>query len=110
MLQSKMNENDGPSLYLCPNNLLVSQTITQAKQFGINCVTPDGDLPIEFLNGKSILVTSVQKLFNGLSKFELDQRSIPVANMVVDDAHACIDHIIDSYAIQMRTPSPNLTI
>ncbi len=100
MLQSKMNENEGPSLYLCPNNLLVSQTVAQAKQFGITCVVPDGDLPIEFLDGKNILVTSIHKLFNGLSKFKLDQQSIPVANIVIDDAHACIDSIKESYTIK----------
>jgi replicative superfamily II helicase len=100
MLQSMMNENEGPSLYLCPNNLLVSQTVTQAKQFGITCVVPDGDLPVEFLDGKNILVASIQKLFNGWSKFKLDQQSISVANIVVDDAHACIDSIKESYTIK----------
>lgn len=64
MLQSMMNENDGSSLYLCPNNLLVSQTVAQAKQFGITCVVPEGDLPIEFINGKNILVTSIHKLLD----------------------------------------------
>jgi len=101
MLQSKMNENDGTALYLCPNNLLVSQTVAQAKQFGISCVTTENDLPDEFLDGKSILVTSVHKLFNGLSKFKLGQQSIPVENIVIDDAHACIDSIKDSYTIKL---------
>ena len=91
MLQSWMNENEGTALYLCPNNLLVSQTISQAKQFGINCITTDGDLPVEFLDGKAVLVTSVHKLFNGLSKFGLGQQSLKVDNIVIDDAHACID-------------------
>lgn len=101
ILQSKMNENDGPSLYLCPNRLLVSQTVTQAKQFGINCVTTDGELPIEFLDGKFIFVTSIQKMFNGLSKFKLGQQSIKVSNIIIDDAHACIDSIKDSYTIKL---------
>jgi len=101
MLQSKMNENEGSALYLCPNNLLVNQTIVQAKQFGISCVTTDGDLPDEFLDGKSILVTSVHKLFNGWSKFKLGPQSIPVENIVIDDAHACIDSIKDSYTIKL---------
>jgi replicative superfamily II helicase len=103
MLQSKMNENEGSSLYLCPNNLLVNQTVIQAKQFGINCVTTDGDLPDEFLDGRSILVTSIQKLFNGLSKFKLGTQSIPVENLVIDDAHACIDSIKDSYTIKLKS-------
>jgi len=106
MLQSKMNENEGSALYLCANNFLVNQTITQAKQFGINPVTAEGDLPAEFLDGKAILVTSIQKLFNGLSKFKLGPQSIPVANVVIDDAHACIDSIKDSYTIKLASDHP----
>ncbi len=106
MLQSKMNENEGSALYLCPDNFLVIQTVTQAKQFGINCVTAEGDLPFEFLDGKAILVASVQKLFNGLSRFKLGPKSIPVANVVIDDAHACIDRIKDSYTIRLSSDHP----
>lgn len=71
VLQSKLNEGIAPAVYLCPNNLLVQQTIAQAKQFGLQCVTADPELPSEFLNGDAILVTSVQKLFNGLTRFRL---------------------------------------
>ena len=106
MLQSKMNENEETALYLCPNNLLVNQTVAQAKQFGINCVTTDGDLPDEFLDGKAIFVTSVHKLFNGLSKFKLGTQSISVENIVIDDAHACIDSIKDSYTIKLSSDHP----
>jgi replicative superfamily II helicase len=62
MLQSKLNEGDGPVLYLCPNNFLVQQTLLQASQFGLHCVTADPDSPGEFLDGQAILITSVQKL------------------------------------------------
>jgi replicative superfamily II helicase len=103
MLQSKMNENEGSALYLCPNIFLVNQTVTQAKQFGINCATAEGDLPVDFLDGKAILVASVQKLFNGLSKFKLGPQSIAVPNIVIDDAHACIDSIRDSYTIKLSS-------
>jgi replicative superfamily II helicase len=103
MLQSKMNGNEGSALYLCPNNLLVDQTVAQAKQFGISCATTEGDLPDEFLDGKSIFVTSVQKLFNGLSKFKLGPQSIGVENIVIDDAHACIDSIKNSYTIKLTS-------
>ena len=67
ILQSKLNEEVGPALYLCPNNHLVDQTVTQAKQFGIHCCTAEGELPSEFLDSNQILITSVQKLFNGLT-------------------------------------------
>ena len=103
MLQSKMNENEGIALYLCPNNLLVNQTVAQAKQFGINCVITEDDLPDDFLDGKAIFVTSVQKLFNGLSKFKLGTQSISVDNIVIDDAHACIDSIKDSFTIKLHS-------
>src|SRR6266851_1581347 len=44
MLQSRLNEAKGPAIYLCPNNFLVTQTVTQAKQFGIHCVTAEGEI------------------------------------------------------------------
>lgn len=106
MLQSKMNENEGSAVYLCPDNFLVSQTVHQAKQFGVYCVTSEGELPIEFLDGKSILITSVQKLFNGLSKFKLGHHSIHVPNIVMDDAHACIDSIKNAYRIKLASDHP----
>ncbi|WP_298030997.1 DEAD/DEAH box helicase [uncultured Desulfovibrio sp.] len=58
MLQSKLNEKKGPSLYLCPNNYLVNQTCEQASQFGIATCTTDDDLPDDFLEGNKIFVTS----------------------------------------------------
>jgi replicative superfamily II helicase len=106
MLQSRMNEDESPALYLCPNIFLVNQTVTQAKQFGINCITAEGELPIEFLDGKAICVASIQKLFNGLSKFKLGPQSITIPNIVIDDAHACIDSIRDSYTIKLTSDHP----
>ena len=93
ILQSKLNEGLGPAVYLCPNNFLVDQTVTQGEQFGLECVTADPELPSQFLEGQAILVTSVQKLFNGLTKFRLGVKSQPVGALVVDDSHACIDAI-----------------
>src|SRR5258708_4947135 len=93
MLQSKLNEDVGPALYLCPNHFLVSQTVEQARQFGIRCATTDGDLPDEFTEGRTILVAVVHKLFNGLTKFRLGAKSLSVGSVLLDDAHACIDVI-----------------
>jgi replicative superfamily II helicase len=101
ILQSKLNEDLGPALYLCPNNHLVEQTIAQAKQFGISCSTAPGDLPTEFLESKQILVTSVQKLFNGLTKFKLGPQSQEVGAIVMDDCHACIDAIRDNCVLDI---------
>lgn len=107
-LQSKLNEGCSRALYLCPNNFLVQQTLAQAKQFGIRCaaVGENRDLPMEFLDGKALLVTSVQKLFNGLTKFGLGPASLQVDAVVMDDAHACIDAIKDACQIWLQRDHP----
>lgn len=103
ILQSKLNEGKGPALYLCPNIFLIDQTCDDAKRFGLKVVTQDedGELPAEFFESKAILVTTVQKLFNGLTKFKLGARSISVASIVLDDAHACIDSIRDACTLKL---------
>jgi replicative superfamily II helicase len=35
MLQARINDKQGPALYLCPDNFLIEQTCEQAKQFHI---------------------------------------------------------------------------
>lgn len=102
MLYSKMNNNQGPSLYVCPNRQLVSQVQKEAERFGIpfmNIEECDGNIPNEFTESKSILGVTVQKLFNGRSKFGLDKDSVPVGCIVLDDAHACIDSIRKAFTI-----------
>lgn len=106
MLQSKLHENEGRALYLCPNRFLVRQTLSQARQFGVPCVSAPGDLPTDFLDGKSICVTTVQKVFNGLSRFGLGAQSLPVDYLVVDDAHACVDAIKDSFVVRLQREHP----
>lgn len=106
MLQSRLNEKQGPVLYLCPNNFLIEQTCEQAKQFGIATCSAETDLPEDFLNSKSILVTSIQKLFNGLTKFGLRRKSIGVGTLLMDDAHACSDAIRESCRIRLPKDDP----
>jgi len=106
MLQSKLNENGQPTLYLCPNNFLINQTCIQAKQFGVTYCTAEDDLPDDFTEGKSILITSVHKLFNGLSKFRLEPQSLPVSTVLMDDCHACIDVIRDCFTIRLQRDDP----
>lgn len=102
MLQSKLNEGQGPALYLCPNNVLVQQTAKEATQFGINCVTTDNELPDEFFDGKAVLIATVQKLFNGLSKFGIGAQYVSVHSILMDDAHACIQAIRDCCVIRLQ--------
>lgn len=103
LLQSKINDGKGPCLYLCPNNYLVSQVETNAKRFGIKCQTAENtSLPVEFTNGKEILITTVQKLFNGKSVFGIDRNPFEVDSIVLDDSHACMDAIRSSYSIVIK--------
>jgi len=106
MLQSKLNEEPGSAVYLCPNIYLINQTCEQAKQFGIDVCMAEPDLPFDFHEGKAILVTSVQKLFNGLTKFGLGQQAIPVGSLVMDDSHACADAIRDAFTIHLERSHP----
>jgi replicative superfamily II helicase len=107
ILQSVINAGKGRALYVCPNIYLVEQTFEQAQKFGIKCcLVRDGDLPSEFLNGEQILITHVQKVFNGLTKFKLGTQSLEVATIVLDDSHACIESIKDSLTIRMPNDHP----
>ncbi len=101
MLQARLNEGKGPAAYLCPNNFLIEQTCEQARQFGILTCRADPDLPEAFQNSEQILVTSVQKLFNGLTKFGIDRRSMAIGTLLMDDAHACADTIRDACKIRI---------
>ncbi|WP_164102849.1 DEAD/DEAH box helicase [Candidatus Laterigemmans baculatus] len=103
MLQSRLNEGRGPALYLCPNHFLVEQTCIQARQFGVTVTRADHEIPDDFHNGNTVLVTTVQKLFNGLTKFGLGPRSEKVGTILLDDSHACIDTIKQACSIGLAS-------
>ena len=106
MLQSRLNDKKGPVVYLCPDNFLIAQTCEQARQFGIRTCTAQDELHDDFLNSDSILVTSVQKLFNGKTKFGLRGKSIEVDTVLMDDAHACSDRIREACRIRIPNEEP----
>ncbi|MCG8348428.1 MAG: DEAD/DEAH box helicase family protein, partial [Chloroflexales bacterium] len=107
LLLSKMNQDKGPSMYLCPNKYLVEQTCLEAEKFGIPYCTMSGsDIPEEFLTSQKILVTHIQKVFNGLSVFGIKSKSIKVGSVILDDSHACIDSIRSSFTIKINKDEP----
>ena len=109
MLQARLNAGKGPALYLCPDNYLIAQTCDQAKQFGIATCTADWDLPDEFINGDKILVASVQKLFNGITRFGLHRQSVGIETFLMDDAHACADRVREQCRIRIPSEEPAYT-
>jgi replicative superfamily II helicase len=106
MLQSRLNASKGPAVYLCPDHFLIDQTCEQAKQFGISTCVADPDLPDAFLNSEKILVTSVHKLFNGMTRFGLKKKSIPVGCLLMDDAHACSDIVREACRVRIPNDEP----
>lgn len=104
ILQSKINAGEGPCLYVCPNIYLAEQVKQEARKFGIPiCETTNSrELPEEFVLGSKILITHVQKVFNGRSVFGLGNKSVPVGAVILDDSHACIDSIRDALTIKVN--------
>lgn len=103
MLQSKINSHEGPCLYVCPNKYLAEQVRLEAQKFGIPIceITPDNDLPDDFLVGSKILITHVQKAFHGRTIFGLGNKSVEVGTIILDDSHACIDSIKSALTIKV---------
>lgn len=106
ILQSVLNSNEGPCLYVCPNIYLVKQVCVEAKKFGIGyCTIGDDGIPNEFVSGEKILIVHAQKLFNGLSVFGINNDFVKASTIILDDSHACIDVIKDALSITIKKKS-----
>lgn len=104
VLMTKLNRGEGPCVYVCPNIYLVEQVCKEAAKFGIPICTigRSEQLPIEFISGNRILVTHVQKMFNGKTIFGVRNSSEKIGAIVFDDAHACLDAIRDAFVISVN--------
>ncbi|WP_409161150.1 DEAD/DEAH box helicase [Pectobacterium sp. B2J-2] len=107
ILQSKINETNESCIYVCPNIYLAKQVVRDAEKFGIPYCIIDKTkkIPDDFLAGKKILITYVQKLFNGKTAFGLGAKSIIVNSIILDDSQACIDSIKNSFTIKVDKES-----
>lgn len=104
ILQSKINSGEGPCLYVCPNIYLAQQVKSEAAKFGFpicDFSEEDYGIPDDFISGRKILITYVQKVFNGKTVFGLGNRSTKVGTIILDDSHACIDAIKNSLTIKV---------
>ena len=100
-LQSCLNEDMGPALYIVPDNYLLHQVMIEAKDLGIRATYDANDT--EFLSGRSILVANIHKLVNGKSVFGVGSIRKSVGSVVVDDAHACLATVDDQFSISLPT-------
>lgn len=103
-LQSSLNENVKPAVYVAPDPFLVKQVLKEADSLGI-AATSDENSP-DFLAGRAVLVVNVHKLFNARSVFGVGERKIPVGCIVIDDAHACLGVVHDQFSIRSKVGSP----
>lgn len=108
LLQSKINMGQGPCLYVAPNKQLANQVEKDAIKFGIKyeILPPNASiLPFDFKSGKKLLITYVQKVFNGRTIFGLDNDSEKIDTILLDDSHACIDSIRSSFTMRIQRMS-----
>lgn len=111
ILQSLLNSKESPCLYICPNKYLVKQVCSEADKFGIPfCTFDEGtEIPNDFLSGSKVLITHVQKVFNGRSVFGIGNNYVKVGTVLLDDSHACIDTIKSAFTISIsKTASPEI--
>lgn len=104
ILQSFLNSKEGPCLYICPNKYLVRQVCSEANKFGIPFCTFDegNEIPNDFLSGSKVLITHVQKVFNGRSIFGINNSYVKTGVVLLDDSHACIDTIKSAFTISIN--------
>lgn len=104
MLQSCLNEEKGPAIYVVPDNYLVKQVIDEAKRLGISATEDKDDY--SYSNSKAILVTSIQTIVNGYSYFGMREGgNYPIGSIIIDDVHACMDKIISQFMIKIDAES-----
>ncbi len=105
ILQSCLNEGIGPAVFVVPDNYLVNQVCDEARLLGLDITTdPDN---ISFLRKRSILITNIQTLVNGKSKFGMRAaNNIEVGSVIIDDVHACLATIEKQYTISILSTDP----
>ncbi|MDZ4418790.1 DEAD/DEAH box helicase [Bacillus cereus] len=115
MLYSKLQEGVGTAVYLCPDTQLVEQVCNQAALYGIPVCKiiskkdERQEFPLDFVNCKSVLVTTFDRLFNGKSIFGVKgnaSREIQeVGALLIDDAHECIKKARGKASIKIHKSS-----
>src|SRR5699024_3941289 len=58
------------------------------------------------IDGNKILITYTQKLFNGKTKFGLDNNFIECDSIILDDSHAGMDAIRNAFTINLDKDHP----
>lgn len=108
ILQSSLNEDLGPAVYLVPDLQLRAQVVATAESLGLTHATETDDP--QFRSGRAILIVTAAKLFNGLSAFGVRGGNagtrIGLGSIVIDDAHACLPIISEKFGLTIPRDDP----
>lgn len=104
ILKSLIGEGIAPAVYVAPTPQLVTQVRREAEKLGI-AVTEDED-DFHFMDGKSILLINIHKIFNGMSKFGIgSDPGIEIGSLLIDDVHACLESVKQQFSITVSRES-----
>jgi hypothetical protein len=104
-LFSYMEEHQQPVVYLCPTNQLVDQVCAESTKLGIKAVRyPAGETfpHVDGISAKAIIVCTYDKLFNARTTFDRNDVMLRPCAIVLDDAHAGVEEIRDSFTLAIR--------
>lgn len=100
--QSSLNEGFGPVAYFASDSYLVDQVVAEANRLGIATARDPRDPA--FISQSAILVTTLQTLINGKSKFGVDGVAtsiISIGTIIVDDAHAALATVEQQFRLSV---------
>lgn len=100
ILQSCLNEDIGPAVYVVPDKYLVEQVCQEAESLGIQAVTSRDDYL--YTENKAILVMPIHALVNGRSVFGMRSfNNYPIGSVLLDDVHACLETITEQFSLKI---------
>ena len=100
LLQSSLNENLGPALYVSPDNQLLRQVVQEAGELGLDVTDDPRDA--DYAAGEKMCIVNVHRLFNGRSVFGVGSSRIDIGTVVIDDVHACVSTITQQFRIRLE--------
>jgi hypothetical protein len=106
-LQSHMDEQRRPVVYLCPTIQLVEQVCDEATHLGLAAVQYPANKPqpdSQALSAKAIIVCTYDKLFNARTTFDRSDVHLRPYAMVLDDAHAGVEEVRNAFTLRLREP------
>src|SRR5262249_11808031 len=104
-LRAKGAEIKRPVVYLCPTVQLVKQVLEEAERLGVKAyhyASGESHPETTCMSGEAVMVCTYDKLFNARTTFDRDDVDITPAAIVLDDAHAGVEEVRQSFTVTIR--------